>query len=181
MSRLGKLPVLLPNGVQAKIEPNKITVSGSKCSLSVPFTDDVLVSLVDNQVVVSPATDSKRSRSLWGTVRANVKNLVIGVTEGFTRNLTVNGTGYRAQVNNGVLNLSLGYSHEIRYVVPQGIQVFAVQNPDKSTTITVSGAVKQQVGQVASQIRSLRKPEPYKGKGVRYSNEVVRLKEGKKK
>ena len=177
MSRLGKLPVAIPEKVEVSIEPTALKVKGPKGELSTVITGDVNVSVDDGQIWVKPANDSKRARSMWGTVRSNVNNLVVGVTDGFTKTLEVNGVGYRCAVQNGVLSLSLGFSHEIKYVMPEGIDC----QVDKQTTVIISGSDKQKVGQVAAEIRALRKPEPYKGKGVKYANEKIRRKEGKKK
>lgn len=177
MSRLGKLPVAIPEKVQVSVNPDAIVVKGPKGELSTLITGDVQVTVDAGQVWVKPANDSKRARTMWGTVRSNVRNLVTGVTEGFTRTLIVNGVGFRCSVNKNVLTMSLGFSHEVKYVMPAGIEC-KVEN---QTTVVISGADKQKVGQVASEIRALRKPEPYKGKGVRYSDETIRRKEGKKK
>jgi large subunit ribosomal protein L6 len=177
MSRLGKLPVEVPASVTVNIADTHIAVKGPKGELKTLITGDVNVTFDDGKVWVKPANDSKRSRAMWGTVRSNVNNLVQGVTSGFTRDLEINGVGFRAAVAGNVLTLFLGYSHEIKYIVPAGIEVKC----EKPTAITISGACKQRVGQVAAEIRALRKPEPYKGKGVRYSGEYVRMKEGKKK
>ena len=177
MSRLGKLPVAIPEKVEISVEPTSVKVKGPKGERSAVITGDVTVSIDDGQVWVKPATDTKRARSMWGTVRSSVNNLVTGVTEGFSKTLEVNGVGYRCAVQKDVLTLSLGYSHEIKYVMPEGIEC----QVDKQTTVIISGADKQKVGQVAAEIRALRKPEPYKGKGVKYADEQIRRKEGKKK
>lgn len=177
MSRLGKLPVAIPQKVEVAVQKDKIVVKGPKGELTTVITGDVLVTVDGAQLWVKPANDTQRARAMWGTVRSNVKNLVQGVTEGFTRTLLITGVGYRCSVNKNVLTLSLGFSHEIKYVMPAGVEC-KVEN---QTTVVLSGADKQKVGQVASEIRALRKPEPYKGKGVRYSDETVRRKEGKKK
>lgn len=177
MSRLGKLPVDVPSSVKVDIATDKITVKAGNNELSTPISGDVNVKFTDGKVWVEPANDSKRARSMWGTVRSNVQNLVKGVTEGYTRVLEINGVGYRSSVAGNILTLTLGYSHEIKYVIPQGVTITV----EKQTVLTLKGANKQQVGQVASQIRSLRKPEPYKGKGVKYAEEKIRIKEGKKK
>jgi len=177
MSRLGKLPVAIPEKVQVTLLDQDVVVKGPKGELSTRITGDVRVTIDNGEVWVKPANDSKRARAMWGTVRSNVSNLVVGVTKGFTKTLEITGVGYRCSINKNVLSLSLGYSHEIKYVLPQGIECTV----DKQTVVTLSGADKQMVGQVASEIRALRKPEPYKGKGVKYSDERVRRKEGKKK
>jgi len=177
MSRLGKLPVTIPDKVTVNVGTSAITVKGPKGELSTTVTSDVVVSITEGKVWVKPANDSQRSRAMWGTVRANVKNLVEGVTNGYKKQLDINGVGYRASAQGQILTLALGFSHEIKYIVPAGITVTV----DKQTTVFLAGADKQRVGQVAAEIRALRGPEPYKGKGVKYSTETVRRKEGKKK
>ncbi len=177
MSRLGKLPVALPDKVEVKIGNGSVSVKGPKGELKTVITGDVNVTLDDGGVWVKPANDTKRARAMWGTVRANINNLVKGVTEGYTRVLEINGVGYRSSVAGNVLTLSLGFSHEVKYVMPEGVTC----SVEKQTVVTLSGADKQKVGQVASEIRALRKPEPYKGKGVKYAEETIRRKEGKKK
>lgn len=177
MSRLGKLPVAIPEKVEVSVEPTAVKVKGPKGELSTVITGDVNISIDDGQVWVKPANDGKRARAMWGTVRSNISNLVQGVTEGFSKSLEVNGVGYRCAVQQNILTLSLGYSHEIKYVMPEGVDC----KVDKQTSITISGADKQRVGQVAAELRALRKPEPYKGKGVKYADETIRRKEGKKK
>ncbi len=177
MSRLGKLPVAIPDKVTVNVAPNAITVKGPKGELKTVNSSDVLVEITDGKVWVKPANDSQKARAMWGTVRANLKNLVEGVTNGYKKQLDITGVGYRAAAQGQILSISLGFSHEIKYVVPAGITVTV----EKQTSITLAGFDKQKVGQVAAEIRSLRPPEPYKGKGVRYSIETIRRKEGKKK
>ncbi len=177
MSRLGKLPVEVPEKVTVTLQPNLVLVKGPKGELSTPTTSDVVVEVKDGKVWVKPASESQRSRAMWGTVRANVKNVVEGVTKGFSKTLEISGVGYRASVQGQVLTIALGFSHEVKYIVPKGITVAV----EKQTSITLSCADKQKLGQVAAEIRSLRPPEPYKGKGVKYSDETIRRKEGKKK
>jgi large subunit ribosomal protein L6 len=177
MSRVGKLPVALPVGVDVVLDETSIVVKGSKGQLSMPLTKDVVVTKDGAAVVVKPFDDSRRSRSMWGTVRNSIENMVTGVTKGCVKNLEIRGVGYRAAINGNLLTLSLGYSHEIKFVVPEDILV----KVDKQTLLEISGIDNQKVGQIAAEIRALRKPEPYKGKGVRYSDEYVRIKEGKKK
>jgi len=177
MSRLGKLPVAVPDKVTVNVAPNAITIKGPKGELSTVNSSDVIVEVTDGKIWVKPANDSKRSRAMWGTVRANVKNLVEGVTNGYKKQLDISGVGFRAAAQGQILSLALGFSHEIKYIVPAGITVTV----DKQTTIHLSGHDKQKLGQVAAEIRSLRAPEPYKGKGIKYSTETVRRKEGKKK
>ncbi|MEJ0052784.1 MAG: 50S ribosomal protein L6 [Methylovirgula sp.] len=177
MSRVGKKAVVLPAGVTAKVEGQNIAVKGAKGELRFEVPGDVNVSFADNQIKVDPRNETKRARALWGTARAQVNNLVIGVTKGFERKLEINGVGYKAAVAGKNLQLSLGYSHDVVFPIPQGI---AITTP-KPTEITIVGIDKRQVGQVAAEIRAFRPPEPYKGKGVKYSDEFIFRKEGKKK
>jgi large subunit ribosomal protein L6 len=179
MSRVGKYPVGIPDGVTVSIADNVVTAKGKLGELMVPYTDDVTVETKDGEVVVTPNGTSKRSRAMWGTIRSLVKNAVVGVSAGFTRRLEINGVGYRAQLQGKKLNLQLGYSHDIPFEIPEGITIKL--EGDRQLVIAVSGADRQQVGQVASVIRSYRGPEPYKGKGVRYQDEFILRKEGKKK
>lgn len=177
MSRLGKLPVDISDKVTVNVTANTITIKGPKGELKTVNTGDVIIEVKDGKVWIKPANDSQRSRAMWGTVRANVKNLVEGVTNGYKKQLDITGVGYRAAAQGQILTLALGYSHEIKYIVPAGITVTV----DKQTTVHLAGADKQKLGQVAAEIRSLRPPEPYKGKGIKYSTETIRRKEGKKK
>ncbi len=177
MSRIGKKPVVVPAGVTAKVDGQKVTVKGAKGELSFIVHDDVSVSMNDNQIKVDPRFETKRARALWGTARAQINNLVVGVTQGFEKKLEITGVGYKAAVAGKTLQLSLGYSHDISFPIPAGI---AIVTP-KPTEITVTGIDKQQVGQVAAEIREYRSPEPYKGKGVKYAGEFIFRKEGKKK
>jgi len=177
MSRLGKLPVAIPDKVTVNVGSNAITVKGPKGELSTNTTADVVVSVTEGKVWVKPANDSIKSRAMWGTVRANVKNLVEGVTNGYKKQLDINGVGYRAAAQGQILTLALGFSHDIKYIVPAGITVTV----EKQTTVLLAGSDKQKLGQVAAEIRALRGPEPYKGKGIKYSTETIRRKEGKKK
>lgn len=177
MSRLGKLPVAISDKVTVNVTPNAITIKGPKGELKTVNSSDVVVEVKDGNVWVKPANDSQRARAMWGTVRANVKNLVEGVTNGYKKQLDITGVGYRAAATGQILTLALGFSHDIKYIVPTGITVTV----EKQTTIVLTGFDRQKVGQVAAEIRSLRPPEPYKGKGVRYNDEIVRRKEGKKK
>jgi large subunit ribosomal protein L6 len=163
--------------VTVNVAPTLITVKGPNGELKTSVNDLVRVQITDGKVLVQPANDSQAARAMWGTVRANVKNLVEGVTKGYKKQLEITGVGYRAAVQGQILTLALGFSHEIKYFVPAGIKVAV----EKQTTIILTGADKQKIGQVAAEIRSLRGPEPYKGKGVRYSDEKIRRKEGKKK
>lgn len=178
MSRVGKNPVPVPSGVEVKVADGTITTKGKLGQLSMPYmTNLVSVSVTDGKVDVKPANDSKESRALWGTTRNLVRNMVVGVSEGWTKKLEITGVGYRAAVEGKELVLSLGFSHPVRHPIPEGIKI-ACPAP---TQVEISGADKQLVGQVASEIRAYRGPEPYKGKGVRYADEVILRKEGKKK
>ena len=179
MSRVGKNPVEIPSGVEVSIVDGILTAKGKLGEETVPLTDIVDVTMEENKVSVKPRDESKQSRSMWGTTRSLVQNAVTGVSVGFTKKLEIVGVGYRAQMQGKTLNLQLGYSHDIPYPVPEGITI-ALEG-DRGNVIAVTGPNKQQVGQVASEIRGFRKPEPYKGKGVRYSDEYVLRKEGKKK
>ena len=169
--------MVLPKGVAASVEGQTVSVKGPKGALSFMATDDVAVTLNDGTIVVDPRGESKQARAAWGMSRTMVANLVEGVTKGFERRLEISGVGFRAAVQGKSLHLSLGYSHEVRYAIPDGIKIECA----KPTDILVSGANRQQVGQVAAEIRAFRKPEPYKGKGVRYAGEHIHRKEGKKK
>jgi large subunit ribosomal protein L6 len=177
MSRIGKKPVVVPAGVTAKVDGQLVSVKGGKGQLEFLVPDEVSVILQDNEIKVDPRDNSKRARAMWGTARARVNNLVVGVTSGYEKKLEITGVGYRAAVQGKVLQLALGYSHDVNYPIPAGI---AIATP-KPTEITISGIDKRQVGQVAAEIRALRGPEPYKGKGVKYANEFIFRKEGKKK
>ncbi len=178
MSRIGKHPVPVPAGVDVNVNGQTLTAKGKLGQLSLTLIDDIAVSLDGGKVVVQPRhADSKRGRTMWGTSRTLVANLVKGVSDGFTVNLDINGVGYRAAVQGKELVLQLGYSHDVKYPIPEGITI----KSEKPTAISVSGADRQKVGQVAAEIRSFRGPEPYKGKGIKYSDEVLIRKEGKKK
>ena len=177
MSRIGKKPVLLPKGVTASVEGQTVKVKGPKGELSVKLVSDVSVTLENGSISVMPREDAERGPQMWGLSRTLVNNLVEGVTNGFTQKLEIQGVGYRAAVQGKILNLQLGFSHDVPYPIPAGISIVT----EKPTMIAVSGIDKQLVGQVAAEIRSYRPPEPYKGKGVRYEGEYVRRKEGKKK
>jgi large subunit ribosomal protein L6 len=177
MSRIGKKPVSVPKGVTANIEGQTVTAKGPKGQLAVLLVDDVTVAMTDGGIKIDPRDETKRSRAMWGMSRTMVQNIVTGVTEGFEKRLEINGVGYRAVAQGKNLNLALGYSHDVTFPVPDGIQV---QTP-KPTEIVITGIDKQKVGQVAAEIRRWRPPEPYKGKGVKYSSETIFRKEGKKK
>ena len=177
MSRIGKKPVALPKGVTASVEGQTVKVKGPKGELSVKLVPEVSATLADGSISVMPREGAERGPQMWGLSRTLVNNLVEGVTNGFTQKLEIQGVGYRAAVQGKVLNLQLGFSHDVPYPIPAGITIVT----EKPTQIAVSGIDKQLVGQVAAEIRSYRPPEPYKGKGVRYEGEYVRRKEGKKK
>ncbi len=177
MSRIGKNPVEVPSGVEISIVNDLLTAKGKNGTLTVRLHEAVEVSQGDGKVVVNPREGAPEAHKMWGTMRSMINNAVIGASEGFTVRLLINGVGYRAAVQGNILNLQLGYSHDIQYPIPEGITVKC----ERPTMIEISGANKQQVGQIASEIRAYRKPEPYKGKGVKYENEFVVRKEGKKK
>ena len=177
MSRVGQNPVTVPSGVTVDIAGQLVKAKGKLGELSLTLVDDVEISRDEGSLVVKPRNNSQRARTMWGTMRNLVQNIVTGVDEGFTINLEIVGVGYRAAVEGKNLVLQLGYSHEVRFPIPDGITI-ACERP---TAISVTGADRQQVGQVASNIRSFRKPEPYKGKGIKYANEFILRKEGKKK
>jgi large subunit ribosomal protein L6 len=177
MSRVGKNPVAVPSGVELNIAGQVLTAKGKLGTLKLVASNEVAVTLEDGKVWVKPKSDSKRARTLWGTTRALVNNMVNGVSKGFTVNLEINGVGYRAAVQGKALNLQLGYSHEVQFPIPDDVKIVC----EKPTSIAISGADRQRVGQVAAVIRGYRKPEPYKGKGIKYDTETIRRKEGKKK
>lgn len=177
MSRIGKKPVDLPSGVEASVSGQTVEVKGPKGTRSFTATDDVSITVDGNVVNVTPRGKSKRARQQWGMSRTMVGNLVTGVTEGFKKELEISGVGYRAQMQGNTLKLNLGLSHDVNYDVPEGITVTA----PKQTEIVVEGIDEQRVGQVAAEIRAWRKPEPYKGKGIKYKDEYIFRKEGKKK
>ena len=177
MSRIGKRPVELPSGVTASLSGQTVEVKGPKGTRTFTATDDVTIAIEDNAVSVEPRGKSKRARQQWGMSRTMVSNMVTGVTEGFKKELEINGVGYRAQMQGNTLKLNLGYSHDVDYVAPEGVTVTA----PKPTIIIVEGIDQQLVGQAAANIREWRKPEPYKGKGIKYKDEYIFRKEGKKK
>lgn len=177
MSRIGKHPVPVPAGVTVQVAGQTVTAKGKLGQLSLTLIDEIEAKLEDGKVVVLPRAETVRARQNWATARTNVANLVNGVDKGFTRNLEITGVGYKAAVAGSELVLNLGFSHDIRYPIPTGITMKC----DKPTSISITGADKQQVGQIAAEIRSYRPPEPYKGKGVKYDNETIIRKEGKKK
>ena len=177
MSRIGKKPVAIPSGVTATIDGGQLNVKGPKGALSLTLRDEISYTVEDGGILVKPANDTKQARAFWGMQRTLVQNLVTGVTEGFTKVLEITGVGYRAQAQGKNLRLQLGYSHDVNFPIPEGIDV---KTPDQNT-VEISGIDKQQVGQVAAEIRRWRKPEPYKGKGIKYRGEYIFRKEGKKK
>jgi large subunit ribosomal protein L6 len=177
MSRIGKKPVPIPSGVTANVEGQTIKMKGPKGALQLVVPDDVEVKMDKSAIKLDPRNETKRARAMWGTSRTLVGNLVTGVTKGFERRLEITGVGYRAAVQGKNLQISLGYSHDVVFPIPEGI---AIATP-KPTEIVVTGIDRQKVGQVAAEIRGFRKPEPYKGKGVKYAGEYIFRKEGKKK
>ncbi len=177
MSRIGKQPVSVPSGVTANIDGQTVSVRGPKGQLEAVLVAEVMASMGDDGITIKPRDETKRSRSMWGMQRTIVANMIEGVSSGFSKSLEINGVGYRAQVQGRALQLALGFSHNVKYEVPEGIDVVC----PKPTEITISGIDKQKVGQVAAEIRRYRPPEPYKGKGVKYAGEYIFRKEGKKK
>jgi large subunit ribosomal protein L6 len=177
MSRIGKKPVAIPAGVTAKLEGQSIAVKGAKGELNFTAPEEVVLKIEGNVVHVQPQGDDKRARAMWGTARARIQNLVVGVTKGFEKKLEINGVGYKAAIAGKNLQLSLGFSHDVLYPIPTGVTI----TTPKPTEIMVAGIDKRQVGQIAAEIRAYRGPEPYKGKGVKYVDEFIFRKEGKKK
>lgn len=177
MSRIGKRPVAIPSGVTADIANGVLTVKGPKGVLTLNLRDEISYQLDGESILVKPANDSKQARAFWGMQRTLVDNLVTGVTQGYTKVLEITGVGYRANSQGANLKLQLGYSHDVDFAIPEGIEI---KTPD-NTTVEISGIDKQKVGQVAAEIRRWRKPEPYKGKGIKYRGEYIFRKEGKKK
>ena len=177
MSRIGKYPVTIPDGVEVQLSGQTLTAKGRLGTLSLVVSTEVAASIVDGTVTVTPKGDTRQSRAMWGTTRALINNMVTGVSTGFSINLEISGVGYRAQVQGKNLNLQLGYSHDIPFPIPDDVSISC----ERPTVITVRGADRQRVGQIAADIRAYRPPEPYKGKGIKYSTETVRRKVGKKK
>ena len=177
MSRIGKKPVPVPSGVTASIDGKTLSVKGPKGALSLAMRDEISYDIQSDGILVQPANDTKQARAFWGMQRTLVQNLVTGVTDGFSKKLLITGVGYRAAAQGRNLRLQLGYSHDVNIDVPEGIEV---KTPD-ATTVEISGSDKQKVGQLAAEIRRWRKPEPYKGKGIKYDGEFIFRKEGKKK
>ena len=177
MSRVGKKPVAIPSGVNASVEGQMVKVKGPKGALELMLHDDVSAKVESGGVKIDPKYETKRARAMWGTYRSLVANLIEGVAKGYERRLEISGVGYRAALQGKTLQIQLGYSHDINYPVPEGITITL----PKVTEVVVTGIDRQKVGQVAAEIRAFRKPEPYKGKGVKYSDEFIFRKEGKKK
>lgn len=177
MSRIGKNPVEIPDGVTFEVAGQVVTAKGKEGALSLTVAEDVEIARDGNLIWVKPRNETLIARKLWGTTRSLVNNLIVGVSEGFSRKLEINGVGYRAQIQGKELVMQLGFSHEIKFPIPEGIKI---ECPDQ-THISVSGADKQKVGQTAAEIRKFRPPEPYKGKGIKYEDEYIFRKEGKKK
>lgn len=177
MSRVGKHPVTVPSGVEVQMSGQTLSAKGSLGMLRLVVSNEVTASIADGAVTIAPKNDTKQARAMWGTTRALVNNMVTGVSKGFSVTLEINGVGYRAAVQGSTLNLQLGYSHEIAYPIPSDVNIVC----ERPTLIRLSGADRQRVGQIAAEIRAYRPPEPYKGKGIKYSTETVRRKEGKKK
>ncbi|MCE7795793.1 50S ribosomal protein L6 [Sphingobium sufflavum] len=177
MSRIGKKPVAIPAGVTATIEGGQLSVKGPKGALTLALRDEISYAVEEGSISVQPANATKQARAFWGMQRTLVQNLITGVTEGFSKKLLITGVGYRANSQGKTLKLQLGYSHDVDFDVPEGIEI---KTPD-NTTVEISGIDKQKVGQVAAEIRRWRKPEPYKGKGIKYDGEFIFRKEGKKK
>src|ERR1700739_141375 len=177
MSRVGKHPIAIPSGVELQLAGQTLSAKGRLGMLRLVVSNEVTASIADGTVTIAPKNETKHARAMWGTTRALVNNMVTGVSKGFSVILEINGVGYRAAVQGSTLNLQLGYSHDIAYPIPSDVRITC----ERPTLITVSGADRQRVGQVAAEIRAYRPPEPYKGKGIKYANEVVRRKEGKKK
>src|SRR5437588_2762110 len=177
MSRVGKHPVAVPSGVEVQMSGQTLSAKGSLGTLRLVVSNEVIAAIADGAVTITPKNDTKHARAMWGTTRALVNNMVTGVSKGFSVALEINGVGYRAAVQGNTLNLQLGYSHEIPYPIPSDVKIVC----ERPTLINVSGADRQRVGQIAAEIRAYRPPEPYKGKGIKYSTETVRRKEGKKK
>ena len=177
MSRVGKYPVEIPQGVQVALSGDLLTVKGKLGEMQLPLTDQVETKVDGNKVVVAPRGNARQARMMWGTTRANIANMVRGVSAGYARSMEITGTGYRAAVQGKNLVMNLGYSHDVIFPIPDGIKITC----ERPTAVKVEGTDKRLVGQVAAEIRGFRPPEPYKGKGVRYTDETIRRKEGKKK
>ena len=177
MSRVGKNPVVIPSGVDVQVAGQTVTAKGKLGQLSMSINPDVAIAVEDGKAVVTPSGTSQRARTQWGTARNRLNALVRGVSEGYSRSLEINGVGYRAAVQGKVLTLQLGYSHDVVFPIPDDVKIVC----ERPTAINVSGADKQRVGEIAAKIRGYRPPEPYKGKGIKYADETILRKEGKKK
>ena len=177
MSRIGKNPVTVPSGITVDLKGQEVSAKGPKGQRSLTLVDDVVATMDGDSITVAPRNDGRRARAMWGMQRSLVDNLIVGVSTGFTKKLEVNGVGYRAAVQGKNLQLQLGFSHDVLYPIPEDVEIAC----EKPTSIAVSGASKQRVGQIAAEIRAFRPPEPYKGKGVKYEDEYIFRKEGKKK
>jgi large subunit ribosomal protein L6 len=177
MSRAGKVPVLIPSGVTVNLTPSEVAIKGAKGELKMKIVPEVKIENKDGKLLVTPVRKDNRGRAMWGTSQRKLRQMVEGVSKGFTVRMEIQGVGFRAAADKNFLSMALGFSHEIKYAIPAGIEIKC----EKPTSIAVSGFDKTLVGQVAAEIRELRKPEPYKGKGIRYEGEYVRKKEGKKK
>ena len=177
MSRIGKHPVTVPSGVQVSLQGQDLSVKGTKGQLALRLVDEIQAAVEGNKIVIKPRDTSRRARTMWGMQRSLVRNMVQGVSQGYSVDLEINGVGYRAAVQGKNLNLQLGFSHDVVYPIPAGIEIKC----EKPTAIKISGADRQKVGQVAAEIRGFRGPEPYKGKGIKYADEHIHRKEGKKK
>ncbi|MDR1975534.1 MAG: 50S ribosomal protein L6 [Campylobacteraceae bacterium] len=174
MSRIGKQPVAIPNGLEVKLEGNVLVFQKGNLNKELDTKGNVFTKIEDGKIVFSPKGEDKQSNAFWGTYRALCNNVIVGLTKGFEKKLEINGVGYRAAVNGKLLELQLGYSHPIKYDIPEGVQITVEKN-----TVTISGSDKQQIGQIAAKIRGFRPPEPYKGKGVKYADEIIIRKAGK--
>lgn len=177
MSRIGKYPIAVPKGTTVTLNGQEVVAKGAKGELRLTLVDEVVAEQGEDGIKVSPREDTQRARAMWGLSRTLVKNIIEGVTEGFTKTLEINGVGYRAAIQGKTLQLNLGFSHDVLYPIPEGIDIKCT----KPTEVVISGIDKQRVGQIAAEIRGYRKPEPYKGKGVKYAGEYIFRKEGKKK
>ena len=177
MSRVGKHPVAVPSGVEVQMSGQTLSAKGGLGTLRLVVSNEVTAAVADGAVTIAPKNDTKHARAMWGTTRALVNNMVTGVAKGFSVTLEINGVGYRAAVQSNTLNLQLGYSHDVAYPIPSDVKIVC----ERPTLINITGADRQRVGQIAAEIRAYRPPEPYKGKGIKYSTETVRRKEGKKK
>ena len=177
MSRIGKNPITVPSGIEVTINGKEVVVKGPKGELKLTHRPEIKVVYKDNIITITPLDDSKESKAFWGLTRTLINNLVVGVSKGFTKELEIIGVGYKAEIEGRTIVLSLGFSHKIRYDIPEGIEI--VQKKEKNIILTITGINKQLVGEVAANIRSYKKPEPYKGKGIRYVGEYVARKEGK--